>query len=289
MHAGPILLAGLLLAGISRPVEAQSRPDTAPKPASEIAFVNVAVIPMDGERLLTGRTVLIRGDRIAAIGPGTELLVPPGTTVIDGSGRYLVPGLTDAHVHLTIDMPWAPARPDFGDAPLYLAHGVTTVINLRGGPMQLDWRRRIASGELIGPTIYTAGEFINEPRVTTPDEVAREVAAQQRAGYDLVKFHEAWTPQAGFITTSGLSRPAYLRMIETAREMGIPLVGHAPVNLGLDAMLEARQPLAHLGTLSNIYFLPFASHRTWLVATAVSMAGNVLSTRPGSSPFSNGV
>ena len=56
-----------------------------------------------------------------------------------------------------------------------------------------------------------------------------------------------------------------------AREIGIPLVGHAPVNLGLDALLQARQPLAHLGMLSNIYFLPLASNRIWLLITAGAM------------------
>src|SRR5205823_14178136 len=94
-------------------------------------------------RVEPGQTVIVRGDRIVAIGASADVPVPPDATVIQGDGRYLIPGLTDAHVHLTTDMPWAPARPDFGDAPLYLAHGVTTVINLGGTPAQLEWRRRV--------------------------------------------------------------------------------------------------------------------------------------------------
>ena len=62
-------------------------------------------------------------------------------------------------------------------------------------------------------------------------------------------------PAQGF-TTTGLSLPAYSRMIEAAAAARIPLVGHAPVNLGLEVLLQARQPLAHVGTLSNIHFLP---------------------------------
>jgi hypothetical protein len=77
----------------------------------------------------------------------------------------------------------APTRPDFGDAPLYLAYGITTVVNLGGAPTQLEWRQRIATGDLLGPTIYTAGPFINEPRVRTPEEVQREVVTQARQGY----------------------------------------------------------------------------------------------------------
>ena len=173
--------------------------------------------------------------------------------------------------HLTTDMPWAPARPDFGDAPLYLAYGVTSVINLRGSITQLEWRRRIKEGELLGPTIYSSGEFINEPRVNTVEEVVQEISAQLRAGYDVIKFHEVWTPEAGFLTTTGLSREAYLKMNDMAREVGIPLVGHAPVNLDLETLLLARQPLAHLGMLSNIHFLPLASNLAWLTATAAGL------------------
>jgi adenine deaminase len=59
--------------------------------------------------------------------------------VIDGRGRFLLPGLTDAHVHINTGMPWVPTRDDFGEAPLYLAHGVTTIFNLSGLPAQLEW------------------------------------------------------------------------------------------------------------------------------------------------------
>lgn len=139
--------------------------------AAAVAIVNVNVIPMDRERVVAGQTVIVQGDRIVAVGATGEVPVPADATVIDGAGRYLLPGLTDAHVHLTTGMPWAPTRPDFGDATIYLAYGVTTVFNLGGTPTQLEWRRRIAAGELIGPAIYTAGAFVNEPRVTTPDDV----------------------------------------------------------------------------------------------------------------------
>lgn len=206
-----------------------------------------------------------------ATGAADEMAIPSGTSVIDGTGRYLVPGLTDAHVHLVGDgTGFGTARPDFGDGPLYLAYGVTTVFNLRGAPPQLEWRRRIEDGELVGPSIYTAGEFVNEPRVSTPEDIEREIMAQAREGYDLIKFHEIMSPAQGF-TTTGLTFSAYAKMLEVARAAGIPLVGHAPVNLGLDALLEERQPLAHIGTQSNIYLLPLAANRVWLFMTAAAL------------------
>jgi hypothetical protein len=234
-----------------------------PALAAAVAFVNVSVIPMDRERIEAGQTVVVEDGRIAAIGPTGRVAIPERATIVDGAGKYLVPGLTDAHVHLP-STPWAPTKPAFGDAPRYLASGITTVVNLGGTPEQLEWRRRIEVGDLIAPTIYTAGAFVNEPRVSTPEEVEREIFAQSQDGYDLIKYHELDD------TTTGLSLAAYQKMNQTARAMGLPIVGHAPVNLGLEAMLEARQPLAHVGMLSNIYFMPMLASLRWLALTAVS-------------------
>jgi hypothetical protein len=98
----------------------------------------------------------------------------------------------------------------------------------------LDLRLGVAEGRVFGPTIYTVGPYVNEPFVTTPDEVERAVVDQKRAGYDFVKLH------------GNLSRDAYLRLMAVARREGIRVIGHAPRNLGLDIMFEQRQyALAH--------------------------------------------
>src|SRR5262249_9719856 len=251
--AAPVI--GVLV--LSAPVLAQG-----PQPVT-VAFTNVNVVPLSHEGIEPGRTVLVRGDRITEVGSRSEIKVPSDAVVMDGTGQYLVPGLTDAHVHVS-GSPVVPTRDDFGDAPIYLAYGVTTVVNLSGSPTILEWRKRVETGTLLGPTIYTAGPFVNEPRVNTPDEVERDIVAQAQLGYDLIKFHEYLR------TTTGLSLSAYRSMVQTARRIGIPLVGHAPVNLGIDEMLQAGQSIAHLGMLSNIYFLPFSSHTTVLVVTAIA-------------------
>jgi hypothetical protein len=229
-----------------------------------VAFTNVNVIPLDRERMEARQTVLVRGDRIVAVGGSDVVAVPSDAVVIDGAGQYLVPGLTDAHVHVS-GTPIMQTRDNFGDAPMYLAYGVTTVVNLSGTPTTLEWRKKVETGALLGPTIYTAGPFVNEPRVSTPDEVERDIGAQAQAGYDLIKFHELLR------TTTGLSRPAYRRMVETALRLGIPLIGHSPINLGIDEMLRERQSVAHVGMLSNIYFLPFSSNTTSLLVTIVAL------------------
>ena len=138
---------------------------TLPSPTSDspsiIAFVNVNVVPMDHEGIALQQTVLVRGATISEIGPTSAIVIPAGAVVIDGTGQYLTPGLADMHVHLDS---LVQARPNFGDAPLFLAYGITTVLNLRGEPGHLAWRQRILNGELLAPNLYTSGEFINEPR-----------------------------------------------------------------------------------------------------------------------------
>jgi len=259
-----IALSGLFVLGVTHAASAQQPADRALSAAPGVVIVNVNLIRMDRDRVEPGQTVVVQGDRIAAIGATGEVAVPEATTVIDGTNRYLLPGLTDAHVHLTGFLPGL-TRQDFGDAPLYLANGITTVVNLGGTATELEWRQRIAAGDLLGPTIYTSGPFVNEPRVNTPEEVRREVLTQARQGYDLIKFHEL--PD----TTTGLSRAAYHTMNETAREAGIPLVGHAPVNLGLDVLLEEHQSLAHVGNLGNIYLLPLQANVRFLIVSAAAL------------------
>jgi dihydroorotase-like cyclic amidohydrolase len=103
---------------------------SAQEPRRAIAFVNVNVIPVDRDRIEPNQTVLVNGDRIVAVGRSNDITLPSNTVIINGTGQFLVPGLTDAHVHLEMGMPWAQVRRDFGDGPLYLSYGVTTVMNM---------------------------------------------------------------------------------------------------------------------------------------------------------------
>ena len=271
-RANPILVGWLLALGAVLSASPQAPTEATPR-AAPVAFVDVNLIRMDRERVETGQTVITRDGRVAAIGPRSAVAVPDDAIVIQGAGGFLTPGLTDAHVHLEGDGTafGGRSRPDFGDAPLYLAYGITTVLNLRGTPDHLDWKRRIETGELVGPTIYTSGRFVNEPRVNSPEEVRKEITAQARDGYDLIKFHEIGPRVEPPGTTTGLSNPTYRAMNETAREVGLPLLGHAPVNLGLDALLEAGQSLAHVGMLTNIHFLPAVSNLEFFVITGVAL------------------
>ena len=96
---------------------------------------------------------------------------------------------------------------------------------------------------------------MNEPRERTPREVEDEVIRQKSHGYDVIKFHEI-VENGRYVTTTGLSRPAYDAMNSAGHRIGIPLIGHAPDNLGLQAVLDDHQNLAHSGILVALYFVP---------------------------------
>ena len=96
---------------------------------TSVVFENVTIIPMDSERVLEGHTVIIENHRIADIGPSRDLEVPADAHIVDGDGRFLIPGLSDMHMHT------------FGsenDLLVYLANGVTTIRILGGDPL-LSW------------------------------------------------------------------------------------------------------------------------------------------------------
>ena len=221
-------------------------------------FLHVNVVPMVDEGVLHDQTVVVREDRIVATGPADEVPVPGGATVIDGEGRFLLPGLWDAHVHLT---PEVRARPGFGDAALYLAFGITSVVNLMGDSTFLDTRRRIASGDLLAPNLYTSGRHVNEPTINSPEEAVAEVQRQRQSGYDLIKFHEVLDPVEGYITTTGVDEETLFALTSEARSIGIPLLGHMPNNFGLSAALEARLSSAHLSQFLGSYFWPTETTR----------------------------
>jgi len=202
------------------PVTRSGRPRTT-------AFMGVHVIPMDSERILWDQTVLVVGDRIVALGPASEVEPPPGVRLISARGRFLLPGLADMHVHVGTER----------DLTLFLAHGVTTVRNMWGFDWLLDWKREIERGEMLGPTIFTAGPLLDgdppiwdtSPVVTDPREAERIVRMQKREGFDFVKVYVR------------LSSEVYEAVVSEARRQGMAVAGHVPYQVGLDRVLSAGQ------------------------------------------------
>ena len=194
-----------------------------PPPDGVTAFTNVNVVPMNQEGVLRGHTVLIRGDRIVLMGPSAQVEVPEGATVIDGSGKYLMPGLTEMHGH----MPGGELEEVV--MFLYVANGITTVRGMLGQDQHLALRDRANSGQIVAPTLYMAGPSFNGNSVNSPAEAEAKVRRQKTEGWDLLKIHP------------GLTVPEYDAMANAAHEVGIRFGGHVPADVGLRHAIEMGQ------------------------------------------------
>src|SRR5262249_39822242 len=95
-----------------------------------IAFTHVAVVPMDRELVLEDFTLIVRDDRIVAIGPADSLEIPTGATRVDGRGKYLMPGIIENHAHIPGEQD--PAANEI--MALYALTGATTVRAMMGTP-----------------------------------------------------------------------------------------------------------------------------------------------------------
>ncbi len=147
-------LVGCATAQTAQPVPAS--PTAATAAPAVVAFVGVSVLPLDSDRVLGDQTVVVRGDRIVAVGPAASTPVPEGAMRIDGRGRYLMPGLVDMHIHL-LPGDGAPSDPAGQQLTLLLANGVTTARALVAPPSGLALQDRVARGEVLGPTLRVAG------------------------------------------------------------------------------------------------------------------------------------
>jgi hypothetical protein len=182
-------------------------------PDAELAFVDVAVVDVVSGRTVPGRTVLIAGDRIQAIGPAGEVRVPAGARVVAGAGLYLAPGLIDTHAHAWLDAPYDSLAAPGG----YLANGVTGVrfmSSTNDGPAQLRLRSAAAAGAVLSPRIYVSGTVSHRVReqlgAASIVELVRMLAAQ---GYDGLKILY-------------LGRDDALAVIGEARRLGMAVYGH---------------------------------------------------------------
>ena len=217
---------------ITGSVSASNRPNQQP-PASQVtAFLHVDVIPMHQDGILRNQTVLVQAGKITAIGSASTVAIPRNARRIEAKGKYLIPGLTDAHVHLLSE----------NEFPLYLANGVTTVFNLDGRPAHLLWRQQVTSGELLGPTIFTTGPIFTRAR--TAEEDVRLVDEQAAAGYDGVKVYNS------------VSREEYPALIAEAKKKGMLLMGHVARRPDFEMTIHSGQSIAHLEEFTYTYFNP---------------------------------
>ncbi|MEX2156801.1 MAG: amidohydrolase family protein [Gemmatimonadales bacterium] len=194
---------------------------------SVVAFVDVNVIPMTRDGILQHQTVIVRGGRIAEMGPAAQVKAPAGAITVNGRGKYLMPALAEMHGHL----PSPNAAPELTENVLflYVANGVTTVRGMQGNLEHLELKARVARGELLGPRLWVPGPPLSGNSAPTPEAGRRLVEEQHAAGFDHLKIHE------------GLSRETYDTIVATAKRLGMRFAGHVPDAVGVYHALESGQ------------------------------------------------
>lgn len=224
-HIAASLLLFALANGCSEP---ESNDSVTPEiDSSVIAFVNVNVVTMTAENVLESYTVLVDEGRIREVGPTAVVTIPNGATRIDGTGRFLMPGLAEMHGHLPSAS--VPAEVAENILFLYIANGVTTVRGMQGNESQLALREKIREGHLLGPQLVLGSPSMSGAEVTSVAQAEALVRQYDAAGYDLIKVHE------------GLAPEVYDAVAGTASQLGMPFAGHVSDVVGLFRALDIGQ------------------------------------------------
>ena len=209
---------------------------SAPTPApidADFAIVDISVIPMTTEVVLPHQTVAVKAGRIVAVDAVAAVRVSEAAKKIDGSGKFLIPGLADMHVHIGAD----------AELPLYVANGVTLVRNMWGDAGTLVRRQHIATGTLLGPRLVTAGPLTDgDPPMWSQSSVAHDGAeacalmtTEQQQGYDFLKIYN----NIGSETFDGI--------VACSNRLGFPFAGHVPDAVGMERMIRGHaRSIEHL-------------------------------------------
>lgn len=204
--------------------------------APELALANISIVDVRSEAIRPGATVLIGGGRILEVSSAADA-VPEGIEVFDGAGSFVMPGLWDMHVHLSLATESA--------LPVLLANGVTGVRDLGSDLGEIDaWRSQIGAGVRAGPRIIRAGpmlngESFNEFQLPTegPEQSRGIVRALDQVGVDFIKVHRR------------VPRDDYFAIVEQARAVRLPVVGHIPMAVTPAEASDAGQLIEHTETL----------------------------------------
>jgi imidazolonepropionase-like amidohydrolase len=210
--------------------------------ANSLVLTHVTVIDATGAQAMPDMAVVITGNRISEIAKTEKVRLPKGAQVVNGTGKFLIPGLWDMHAHPFLNPHLLPPQWSFN---LYLANGVTSLRD-PSGPLeaQLQWRKRIAAGEVLGPRMIVSGPVLDGPvpmwppvtiAIGTEKEAHAAVASLKQRGADFVKVYD-WLPRA-----------AYFAIVDEAKKQRLPLAGHIPLSVtAIEASDAGQRSVEHI-------------------------------------------
>jgi imidazolonepropionase-like amidohydrolase len=263
----------------------------------DIALVHVNVIPMDKEHILIDQTVVLKDELIIYVGPSSSIKISSETHQIDAARRYLIPALSDMHVHIEGDA-WtmlSPLEPDKLKKPLdfemvlfpFIANGVATIQVMSALPEHPAICDKIDNNELLAPRMIL-GKMIDSPAQTWPPPINTFVSTAEQARQAVIDAKDGGYHSIKVYTF--LSSECYDAVIKTADEIGISVIGHIPDAVTVEHVIESGQKLiAHSeevmkqakGDYSQAkidhYVGLIADSNTWITPTLVT-SRNIIST-----------
>lgn len=203
-----------------------------------LAITNISVLSSDGASMIPGQTVLVANQKIVDIAPAA--VIPHDATILDGSGKFLIPGLVDSHVHF---------KNSPNDLLLFLANGVTSIRDMGGKDTRLALRKKVEEGQL-GPHMFLTSAKVHSKRgfsawfsgwtrsrihVADPKSADAQAKKLKQQGYDGIKISSFTDPQV------------YLALAAAGRDNGLPVTGHIPNQVSLDQVWPSGQTeVAHV-------------------------------------------
>ncbi|MEW6733672.1 MAG: amidohydrolase family protein, partial [Acidobacteriota bacterium] len=205
-------------------------------------LTQVTLIDMTGAAAKADMTVVIQGNRIVTLGSSKQVRPPKDAQVINAQGKFLIPGLWDMHLHLTIIPDQTVSRDVL--VPLLVAHGVTGVRDMGGDWQRIqELRKSITDGQLLGPRIIAPGPFVDGPQqptdyvlpVNNEEEARQAVRKLKSQGVDFIKVQ------------AGLSLPIWQAVIAEAKQQSILVAGHIPQQISaFEIARSTQQSVEHI-------------------------------------------
>lgn len=189
-----------------------------------VVFEHVNLLTMLDATVLSNQSVLVQDGVIVQVGATGSFSIPSHALRVDGTEKYLMPGLTDAHVHI---------GESNAEKLLNIATGVTTVREMASFSWMIPYRDTIAANAILAPNLYLAGPMLNfhslgiyTQVVRTPEEARQRVQAQKAAGFDFIK---VW---------NNMPLPLLETIAAEAHQQGLDLIGHVPHGVRIDEALS---------------------------------------------------